>query len=205
MEELTQLTIEQFLEKTADRKPTPGGGSVAATVGALAVALGRMVTAYSTPCGSQTSSEPIVRLTTALRTIDEMMRALITEDAAAYLRLRDAARQSSDTAGKAAHQQAVLAAIAVPMKMAALSSRALSALDQAKHDINPHLLSDLAIAATLAAAVCESSRYLVQANAGSLEDPQRRQSLVEEIDEIVGHGSSYRTSIASFVVSKYEC
>ena len=32
---LPQLTIEEFLEELAARKPTPGGGSVAALAGAL--------------------------------------------------------------------------------------------------------------------------------------------------------------------------
>jgi len=40
-------TIAEFLDGTAARQPAPGGGSVAALVGALSAAIGEMVLNYS--------------------------------------------------------------------------------------------------------------------------------------------------------------
>ena len=40
-------TIEQFLDATAAKQPTPGGGSVTALAGALAASMGEMVLNYS--------------------------------------------------------------------------------------------------------------------------------------------------------------
>src|SRR5512145_2718645 len=43
----TTQSVHQYLEGVAARKPTPGGGSVSALVGALSAALGEMVLNYS--------------------------------------------------------------------------------------------------------------------------------------------------------------
>ncbi len=40
--DILSVSVREFIEAVAERKPTPGGGSVAGVVGALAVALGEM-------------------------------------------------------------------------------------------------------------------------------------------------------------------
>lgn len=42
-ERLVRMDLKRFSEETASESPAPGGGSVAAYVGALGVALGTMV------------------------------------------------------------------------------------------------------------------------------------------------------------------
>jgi formiminotetrahydrofolate cyclodeaminase len=44
---LASLTLDEFLRQTAAKTPTPGGGAVACTTGALAAALAGMVVSYS--------------------------------------------------------------------------------------------------------------------------------------------------------------
>lgn len=41
---LAELTINDFLDKTASNEPVPGGGSISALSAAIATALGTMVT-----------------------------------------------------------------------------------------------------------------------------------------------------------------
>lgn len=41
---LVELTINDFLNKTASNEPVPGGGSISALCAAIATALGTMVT-----------------------------------------------------------------------------------------------------------------------------------------------------------------
>ncbi len=43
----TSASIAAFLNATAEKQPTPGGGAVAAVAGALACAIGEMVLNYS--------------------------------------------------------------------------------------------------------------------------------------------------------------
>ena len=47
MDDFTNRSIETFLDDTARRAPTPGGGAIAALTGALGAALARMAAAYS--------------------------------------------------------------------------------------------------------------------------------------------------------------
>ena len=41
---LVELTVNDFLDKTASNEPVPGGGSISALSAAIATALGTMVT-----------------------------------------------------------------------------------------------------------------------------------------------------------------
>jgi formiminotetrahydrofolate cyclodeaminase len=88
---LQQLTIEEFLEELAARKPTPGGGSVAALSGALAAGLVCMAAEFSGQA----------------RTLMNTLTDLVDRDAKAFASrdLREATRVPLQTAG---HSYAVL-------------------------------------------------------------------------------------------------
>ncbi len=79
MDDLTKLGIDEFLDRTADRTPTPGGGSVTAAAGAHACALARMVAAFST--GKKTAPPVRTQVEETARRLhraDQLLRALIT-------------------------------------------------------------------------------------------------------------------------------
>lgn len=202
MEELTKLRIAEFLERVGDRQPSPGGGSVAGAVGALACALGRMVVAYS--IGPKTKADIREQMETSLlnlHRLKQIMGALITQDAEAYETLQSA---SKDRSSPDAYQEAALAAVAVPMEIAAVASRALTALDELKAGTNRYLYSDLGIAAVLADAAARSAWYLVHINARELTDETRRRIVLTEITETVGHCKARRASIEAFVCERVE-
>lgn len=209
MEELTGLRIEEFLERIGDRQPTPGGGSVAGAAGAFACALGRMVVVYS--IGAKTKTNVRERLETSLlhlHRLEQIMSALITQDAVAYETMTDLSKKlpaSGDSAGQSdAYQQAVLSAVAVPMEIAAVASRALTALDDLKTVANRYLLSDLGIAAVLADATARSAWFLVRVNLGELADDSRREVILTEISETLRHCETRRESIEAFVRDRLE-
>ena len=132
--ELTKQIVDDLLDHVAQRAPTPGGGSVAALAGALACALGRMVAAYSvTNKTSPQDRKNIESVMGKLRSADELMRALITQDAVAYRAMTAAAKVArEDPALAPRHQEAVLSAIGVPMEIAAIAANALSIMDAFK-------------------------------------------------------------------------
>ncbi len=225
MDDLTKLTVESFLDEVADRTPTPGGGAVSALAGGLACAMARMVAAYSEPNRDrkeaanpnhdrkEAANPPSVNkhtkapvpskvqaAATALHRADELSRALITQDAIAYTEMTGAAKAArGDPSKKPAYDQAVLAAIAVPMEMAAVASNALSTMDELKSIASRYLLSDLGIAAVLACATARAARYNVRINAPELADPATRARILAEIDRIVDHCEDSRASIEGFV------
>lgn len=201
MDDLTAQSIEGFLNETAKRTPTPGGGSVTGLTGALACALAHMVAAFSVR--KSTDSETRARVEEAarrIRTADQLLRALITQDAEAYASMTEAAKtaENSDDA-RARYAEAVMAAVAVPMEMAAVISRALSTMNDLKGVANRHLLSDLGIAAVLGEATARAARYTVRINLGQISSAEQRATITKSIDEIVEHCAECRESIEAFV------
>jgi len=201
MDDLTQESVDGFLDAVSRRTPTPGGGSVAAAAGALACALARMTADYS--MGKNT--EPSVRFRTAallnrLRGADEILRASVTQDAVAYAAMSAAANAVRENPGaKPAYQEAVLNAVAAPMETAAAASHALAAMDELKDFANRHLLSDLGVAAVLADAAARAAWYMVAVNLPQLADAASGARLSENMDQTVRHCECYRRSVEGYV------
>jgi len=215
MDDLTKLAVDDFLDKTADRTPTPGGGSVTGLAGALSCALARMVASYSV---NKKTEEPVREqvegFARRFHRADQLLRALTTRDATAYSEMTESAKQrkaaragddaqASEAAGRA-YETAVLSALAVPMEMAALASNALATMDEFKTVASRYLLSDLGIAAVLAEATARSARYTVGINTPELEDEGTRVRVMREIDEIIDHCTGHRESVEAFVRSHLE-
>jgi glutamate formiminotransferase/formiminotetrahydrofolate cyclodeaminase len=201
MDDLTRQSVDDFLDAVAQRTATPGGGSVAAAAGALACALACMVTDYSIV----KNMEPGIRdqmetLLNRLRSADEILRGLVTQDAVAYAAMSAAGKAARDNpAAKATYQEAVLNAVAVPLETAAAASHALATMDELKDSANSHLLSDLGVASVLAEAAARAAWYMVAVNLPELTDVAMRTKLRGNIDETVRHCEGYRRSIEAFV------
>ncbi len=210
MDDFAKLSIDSYLDQVGDRTPTPGGGGVTGMAGALACALARMVVAFSV----RKKTEPAVRdqmETTARRfhRMDQLLRALITQDATAYADMTEAAasrrlQPARTSPAHAAYNGAVLAAATVPMEMAAIASNALSTMDDFKTAASHYMLSDLAIAAVLADATARAARYTVGINARELSDAAKRAELLVNIDDVVEHCKRHRESIEAFVHNHLE-
>ncbi|MGD2108578.1 MAG: cyclodeaminase/cyclohydrolase family protein [Phycisphaerae bacterium] len=213
MDDLAKLAIDDFLDRTGDRTPTPGGGGVTGLCGALAGALARMVASYSV----NKKTDPAVRdrldgFARRFHRADQLLRALITRDAEAYAVMARAGRErkqagersEGNDAAEETYQRAVLAALAVPMEMAALVSDALATMDEFKSSASRYLLSDLGIAAVLAEATARAARYTVRVNVRELGDGSTRAHVLEEIDEIVGHCAGRRESVEAFASKALE-
>lgn len=185
LNELTNCTVSGFLDRVAERGPSPGGGSVAAAAGALAAALGRMVAAYSTP-KNQTPTPLMSDIAERLRRTDSILRELIDADAAAYEGMTAARKVAkSDPSAIAKYQEAVLMAVGVPMQIAAAAAETLVVLEQLSPHANPHLLSDLGVSAVLAGATARAARFMVNVNLPELADSARRTRFRDDIDRIV--------------------
>lgn len=204
LQDHTQLTVDAFLNATAERTPTPGGGSVAAAAGALGCALARMVTAYS--IGKNTDAGVRQRMEASLgklRRSDELLRALITRDAAVYEEIALAAKNAKSGPANAAgaYQNALQAGVSVPMEIAAIASRVLALLNELMSDVNTRLFSDLGVAAVLADSAAVCARYTARANLPELADKQLQSRLADELDHIVEHCSRHRRDIEDFLAA----
>ena len=195
-QDLLNQRVHAFLDDVAARKPTPGGGSVAAAAGALAVTLARMVVGYS---GGKSAAPATVanvdQAAECLAQADAMLRRLANEDATAY-QLYVAGRKSGDPV-EAARSAGVAAA--VPLEIAAVASSALGILDRFKTSFNVNLVSDLGVAAVLADACVQAALYNVRVNLrdGDRMDPEGE--VREEVSLLLENARRARESVVGFV------
>ena len=140
-----------------------------------------------------------------LHRTDQLLRALVTQDARVYTDMTAAARaMRQDSAKKEAYLDSVRAAVAVPMEMAAIASNALSTMDELKTMASSYLLSDLGIAAVLADAVARTARYTVRVNIRELDDDAERRRFLTDLDATIAHCAARRESIEGFIGNRLE-
>ncbi|MEM9373060.1 MAG: cyclodeaminase/cyclohydrolase family protein [Planctomycetota bacterium] len=169
------MPFESLLTELASKSPTPGGGAAAGLVGASAAALAGMVVAYS--IGRKSLAEHRTFLEDAGRRLArarEIFLVLADEDAASYARLNALMRLEEDHPDRlAGWESAVRQAIAPPRAMLASANDLLRLCEELIGRTNPHLKSDLAVAAVQAEAAARSAAWNVDINVPLLPDPDR--------------------------------
>jgi formiminotetrahydrofolate cyclodeaminase len=189
------LPLGRFWDDVAARTPSPGGGSVAASVGALAAALARMTVEYTAGKKQYAEHEGRLReLLDELRRAGDMFGELMAEDMAAYERYA-AARKSGDAAEQA---RATATAVAVPMEIAAVAEAVVARLDAAKGFLNPALCSDVQVAAILAEATAASAVITARGNLGSLPDPAEARTLAGRLDSLLAQARAHRDAVVAY-------
>jgi formiminotetrahydrofolate cyclodeaminase len=179
--------IDTFLNATAARQPTPGGGSVTAMVGALATALGEMVINYSIGKKDlevfEGELKPALAELTRARSI---MMQLMAEDQSAYEALTAARKMPKDSPDREGHLNvALLACIRIPESIGATSVATLEICDRIINFVNYYLLSDLAVCADLAMATTRCAIYNVRVNLKSVTDPEDRRRIESTCSQIL--------------------
>lgn len=173
--------LGDFLEQLASKTPTPGGGAVASAVGALGAALGGMVLAYSV--GRKNLADHAGKLEDAaarLRRARILLLELAEEDEHAYGLVSELSRTEQGDPRRGQLPAATLTAAQVPLSCMAACLSVLGILDELPGITNPHLRSDLAIAAVLAEAAARSAAWNVEVNLPGIEDPSVREGLREQ-------------------------
>ncbi|NIA24609.1 MAG: glutamate formimidoyltransferase [Gammaproteobacteria bacterium] len=169
---LVTNSLWEFADILSAGTPTPGGGSVAALVGSLSVALTSMVAALTFSKTSDTKMEDIGRSAQQLKYwfLDAVDRDTDSFNALmAALRLprkTDAERLARDHAV----QDATVAASLVPLEVLEHCVDALDAAMVVAKDGNESAVTDTGVAASCALAAAEGASLNVRINLGSLLD-----------------------------------
>jgi len=184
MKDILSLPVRSFIEQTAAKTPTPGGGSVAGVVGALAVALGEMSLNFTRgkkkfAAHKQFYDASAKRLARARG----MFLDLVEDDMRAYLFYQQTTRLPDGPEKLEQTQLAVAQAINIPRQMTKLALAVLAELNELADKCNPWLISDLAAAAALAVATVQLSQYNVRINAPNLSEPDQARQIRQAADE----------------------
>jgi len=195
--------MNAFLDALAARTPTPGGGAAAGAAGAVAAAQAEMVVAFSIGKKALAQHEPALREAHGrLRRARALLLQLAEEDAHAFDAVGDLMKLPEDDARRRRDMPAAAAAaVRIPQTTIAACVDLLRLLEELAPICNPRLLSDLAVAATLAAAGARASRWNVVVNRPLLEEAAGRdgapspQDAVAETDAMLRRGADLLRSV----------
>ena len=180
-------SFAELLESVSARSPTPGGGAVAAAVGALAAALGGMVVSFSVGRKSLAEhAEDLDRAGSELARARVVLLELASEDAAAYAALSDVFKLDKKDPSRAGRlSSAAEGAITPPLAVVATCTNLLRLFESLCGMSNRNLHGDLAIAAVLADAAVRAARWMVLANLPLLATAERRTRVLSELERQV--------------------
>ncbi|MFO0838862.1 MAG: cyclodeaminase/cyclohydrolase family protein [Phycisphaerae bacterium] len=188
---LSALSVTDFLARLRSDAPTPGGGAVAALVGALAAGLGQMAAALTIGKSRFSGVESQVReIVARLSSAEQILTRLMDEDAAAYGQLSAAFKlaKADDTRAARIARAAEIAA-AVPLETASIAHRVAADLKRLRMIANPNLASDVDAGGFLARAAMEAAVANVRVNL-PLVDAPRRERLEAELAALGCAGDS---------------
>jgi glutamate formiminotransferase / formiminotetrahydrofolate cyclodeaminase len=205
---LVQLNMRQFCNETLSDSPAPGGGSVAALMGALGVSLGGMVANLS--AGKRGWDDKLQYFSDwavkAQQLKDELL-LLVDDDTAAFNKVMDAFGLPKDSpeekaARAAAIENATKHAAEVPLRVMEGAARSYELLLQMADKGNPASISDVGVGALATRACIEGAAMNVRINLGQLKDEKFKAALLEKVRTIRADSETQFEKISEIVERK---
>lgn len=187
---LVNLSLQEFSEETASESPAPGGGSVAAYMGAMGAALGTMVANLSAhKRGWDERWEEFSAWAEKGRNFYDQLLKMVDEDTKAFDGIMQAfslPKKSDDEAKirNEAIQKATLHAIEIPLNVMKLSYAAMEVIQAMAQFGNPNSVSDAGVGALAARSAVLGANLNVKINAAGLDDKAQVQNILGEAELI---------------------
>lgn len=205
---LIDLTVKHFAEETSRESPAPGGGTIAAYMGALAAALGTMVANLSShKRGWDTQWEKFSRWADRGQEQIAELLELVDEDTEAFNRIMSAFALPKQTAeDKAARskaiQEATLYATQVPLHTMQAAYCTFDICRAMAEEGNPNSVSDAGVGALAARAAVLGAGLNVKINVGGLKDRETADRLIAEANQLIAKANEAEKEIMNIVESK---
>jgi len=193
---LVDLSLASFVWETSSDSPAPGGGSVAAAMGAMGTALGTMVANLSGhKRGWDDRWEEFANWAEKGAVMQKRLLDLVDEDTEAYngiLKAFELPKKSDEekAARSAAVEAATLNASLVPLTVMKEAFKVFELLEEMTLKGNPNSVTDGAVG-VLAVRACIRGAFLnVKINVKGLKDRSKAEELIAEaqlIDEAAAH------------------
>ena len=188
--QLTALTAKAFADETLRESPAPGGGSVAAYMGALGAALGAMVANLSAhKPGWDEQWEYFSEWAEKGLALEQELLRLVDEDTAAFNRVMAAfglpkTTEEEKRLRQQAIQDATCYAAEVPLRTMLAASKVFALCRVMVEKGNPNSVSDAGVGALAARAAVIGAGLNVKINAASLKDKAKAQALMQEAESL---------------------
>ena len=187
---LVDMTLTEFAEETASESPAPGGGSIAAYMGALGAALSTMVANLSAhKPGWDDRWKEFSDYAERGHALMTRLLALVDEDTAAFNKIMAVFSMPKSTpeekaARAEALETATLYATEVPLRTMEASYDVFDYAEAMAREGNPASVSDAAVGALAARAAVVGALLNVRINAAGLKNRENAEKLLARADVI---------------------
>jgi len=173
-------SVKEFLERVAEKTPTPGGGSIAALAGAIACSLAEMV------CNLTIGKKKYAGVEEEMKELAEKMKQrrqeflkLVEEDAKAFDEVMKAYKEEGD------EQKALKKAARVPYETALNCLSIMDDIFAIAKDGNKNSITDAGVAGYMAHAGFNSALLNVKINLKYIEDESFKKEMEEGMDKMI--------------------
>ena len=207
-DKLVDMSVTAFANETASESPAPGGGSIAATVGALGVSLGTMVANLSAhKRGWDERWEEFSDWAAQGQKYKDELLHLVDEDTNAFNKIMDAfglPKKTDDEkkARKQAIEEASKYAMEIPFKVMDTAYRSIEVMRAMAENGNPNSVSDAGVGALCVLTAVEGAYLNVKINAAGIADKAFTNDLLNRGEEIAQKAKACRDAIMETVEQK---
>ena len=205
---LVNMDVREFCNETLSDSPAPGGGSVAALMGALGASLGGMVANLSAgKRGWDDKLEYFSGWAVKAQQLKDELLSLVDEDTAAFNKVMEAfalPKESADekAARSAAIEAATKYAAEVPLKVMETASKSYALLAEMAEKGNPASVSDVGVGALATRACIEGAALNVRINLCQLKNEKFKSALSEKVQKISADSEAQFKNINQIVEGK---
>jgi len=184
---LAKMNLREFCNETLSDSPAPGGGSVAALMGALGASLGGMVANLSAgKRGWDDKLEYFSGWAVKAQQLKDELLSLVDEDTAAFNKVMDALALPKESAEEKATrattiEEATKHAAEIPLKVMETASRSYALLAEMAERGNPVSISDVGVGTLATRACIEGAALNVRINLGQLKNEKSKKDLQEKV------------------------
>lgn len=203
--ELANLTLKEFLGKTAGNEPVPGGGSISALNGAIAAALAEMVANLTIGRKKYADVDELMQtLAPRFQDLQAQMTHDIDRDSEAYDRVFNAFKLPKETEEeKAARREAIQRetkyAAQVPMEVARAVAALMPDIATVGRKGNQNAVTDACVAMMCARNAVIGALLNVRINLTSLADADFVGEMTAEADRLEQEALSQEAELLAYV------
>src|SRR6267378_4013477 len=206
---LVNMSLRQFCNETLSDSPAPGGGSVAALMGALGASLGGMVANLSAgKRGWEDKLRYFSDWAVKAQQLKDEMLLLVDEDTAAFNNVmaafalpKGSAKERS--ARTAAIQAANRLAAEVPLRVMQTASKAYDLLAEMAARGNPASISDVGVGLLAVHACIDGAGMNVKINLANLKDEKIKSAFSDKLHVFSGESDARFKEISKMVEKKF--
>ncbi|HAW52734.1 MAG TPA: glutamate formimidoyltransferase [Flavobacteriales bacterium] len=205
---LVNMKLTDFAVETSAESPAPGGGSVAAYVGALGISLGTMVANLSAhKRGWDDRWEEFSSWAVKGMELQKKLLAKVDQDTEAFNQIMEAfglpkSSEEEIKQRKAAIEEATKHAINVPYEVMTLALDSLIIIEKMTEIGNPNSVTDAAVGGLCARTAVMGAFLNVKINAAGLEDKAFAKKIVSQGEKVLARAQKIEENILKITESK---